>query len=114
MTRSFKAIFIPGVCLLFINAVEEVVGYKLTRFIRDPYMLTCVLMIMYAAGFTLVASLMIPGTKKTVHKLHNTSRKKGGFAGVVLFYAVLAFVLFKAYYVIYTQGPQYLLPRAWR
>jgi hypothetical protein len=112
--RTLRTLLVVTVCLLTLNAIEEVMIYKLQRTIDDPYMLTGILLVMFSAGFVLVAGLLTPRVRDAVKGAHKTSKKTLGLPGVVALYAGLVLLFFIVYFVIYTRGPQYLLPRAWR
>ena len=113
MRRIGKFAVVP-VCLLLLNALEEVVVYKLGETIENPHIRTAALLLMFTAGFALIAALLVPWTSTLVKDLHSSSQKKGGATGILVFYLLLGGVFYAIYYVIYIRGPQFLLPRAWR
>lgn len=112
--RSLRTLTVVTVSLLTLNAAEEVIIYKLQRTVMNPYALTGILLLMFSVGFVLVAGFLAPRVRDVIKGAHKTSKKTLGKPGVIALYAGMLLLFFWVYYVIYVQGPQYLLPPAWR
>jgi hypothetical protein len=112
--KTFRTFLILPLSLLLLNAMEEVFVYKLVRLIQNEYLLTGVLLLMFAIGFTLVGSLMAPWAETLLEAGHKKTRKNAGNTGIFIFYGAALLLIYILYFVIYTKGPQYLLPPVWR
>ncbi len=112
--KHTKNLFILPVCLLVLNAIEEVAVYKLGREIVNPHIFTGALILMFTAGFALVGDQLAPYLQKLVDHGRKGSRRHGGKTGMFLFYLAVALGLYFAYYTIYVHGPEKLLPIQWR
>ena len=115
-TKTRNYIILPA-CLLLLNAVEEVVVYKVQQYpeaAKNPYILTLVLILLFALGFFLVGDMLVPYIKSLFEGIHKRSRKHGGDLGIIIFYALLGTFIFFIYFRIYTMGPETILPPAWR
>ena len=114
MTRKLGTFMVLPICLLLLNAIEEVVVYKFQGSIRDPYLRTAMLLLMFTAGFTLVAAIVVPWTKALLKDLHKGSERHAGSLGSILLYALILALFYWLYFVIYVDGAEHLLPPAWR
>jgi hypothetical protein len=112
--RSLRSMTIVVFSLLTLNALEEILLYKLQRANLDPYVFTGILLVMFGVGFALFAGVLLPRVKDVVKGAHRASKKTLGLVGVIAFFAGLFVFYFWMYFVIYVRGPQYLLPPAWR
>ena len=115
--KAAKNYFILPVCLLLLNAVEEVVVYKAQHYPKiagNPYILTGVLILLFAAGFSLIGDMFAPYMQGVFEHLHKKSKKSGGHVGMIIFYTVVVGIIFLLYFRIYTIGPQSVLPPSWR
>jgi len=116
--KKVRRYLILPVCLLVLNAIEEVVVYKFSQLytgkILNAYLFTFVLILMFAVGFSVVADIVAPAIATLMEKGHKKTKETGDLGGNVLFYIVAFVVLYIIYYVIYVQGPQMLLPVSWR
>ncbi|MBN1864117.1 MAG: hypothetical protein JW808_04390 [Victivallales bacterium] len=114
MTAKQRSMLIMPICLLLFNALQEVIEYFLPRVVPNPYTRTFVLIILFAAGFSLVADMFVPWLVEFFEKGHRHSRSKGGSTGVAAFYLLSFVVIYVVYFVIFTKGTRYILPPAWR
>ena len=114
MKQTARTISILAICLLMLNAIEEVVVYKVQRTVANGHIRTIVLLGMFTAGFALVAAVLVPWTKAVIRDMHKQSGKQGGLFGILIFYAILAGAFYWLYYTIYVMGPENLLPAVWR
>ena len=116
MSKATRNYILLPLCLLLLNAVEEIVVYKLTKYpaiAKNPYLLTLSIILLFAVGFSLVGDMAIPYMRNILEKLHKGS-KKHGHAGTIFFYILTAGLIFIIYFRIYTIGPASVLPAAWR
>ena len=114
MTPRQRTMIILPICLLLFNAVEEVVEYKLPRFVPNPYYRTLVLIFLFTAGFAIIGDLVVPWVAGMFDHGHKKSQSQGGKAGVALFYVGAFALVYFVYFIIYIKGPQYILPPFWR
>lgn len=112
--RRLSGYLVMPTCLLLLNAIEEVVIYKLQNGGINKLMLTLVLVLMFAIGFSFVGDILVPHIKAFMEKAHHGSRKHTGELGLLAFYATLCGLMFLLYFIIYVKGPQFLLPPTWR
>jgi len=117
MSKAAKNYFILPVCLLLLNAVEEVLVYKVQNYpdiACNPYLLTGVLIILFSAGFAVIGDMFAPYLQGVFEHFHKKSKKTGGQFGMLIFYTAVAGFIFFIYFRIYTIGPQSVLPPSWR
>ncbi len=114
--RTIRAYLILPMCLLFLNAIEEIAVYKLQTLNVTKIQLTAILVLMFALGFTVVGDFIAPKAQKILEKGHKTSKKSAGLIGTTIFYGIILAFVFFIYYMIYTEGngPGTLLPKSWR
>ncbi len=118
--NKIRLIFVLPVCLLILNAVEEVIVYKLqtkinpNSLILNSYTVVFILVFMFALGFTIVGKYIVPKVEILLQKSYVTTHRKAGFMGLTSFYAIVIIIIYIIYYVIYIKGPQFLLPISWR
>ena len=113
-TRNY--IILP-VCLLLLNAVEEVVVYKVQgypKIARNAYLLTGVLILLFTLGFSVVGDMIAPYLQAWFEGMHKKTHQHGGKIGLMVFYVLLGLFIFFLYFRIYTMGPQTVLPPSWR
>ena len=109
-TKSVRVFFILPICLLIMNALQSLAIYKMERSIMNKFAFTGVVLLMYAAVFTIVGNLISPWLEAIFEKLHFGSKKKGGGFGLLLFYSLLISGLYVLYFFIYVKGPGSILP----
>ena len=114
MTARQRAMTILPICLLLLNAVQEVIAYKLPKFIRNPYTRTAVLIFLFAVGFAIIGDFLVPWIATLFEHGHKKSQKEGGKSGILIFYILSFAGIYLIYYIIYIKGPQYILPPLWR
>jgi len=115
MKAKTKAMIILPACLLFLNAVEEVVQYKLSSVVPNPYWRTAAILAMFAFGVTLVGDFISPWIAAGLEKAYKNSKKTWGkTTGVIIFCAITLGALYALYFFIYIKGPQSVLPPEWR
>ncbi|MFC1498156.1 hypothetical protein ACFLS1_06770 [Verrucomicrobiota bacterium] len=112
--KRFRSLLIMAVSLLTLNAIEEVIIFKLKRTVINDYLFTLILLAMFGSGFIIVADILVPWIRNTIKGVHKTSKRNAGYIGVTLLYAGFFILFFMVYHVIYNQGPQHILPRSWR
>ena len=108
--KSVRAFFVLPICLLVMNALQSLAIYKMERSIMNKYVFTGVLLLMYAAVFTIIGNLVSPWLEAIFEKLHFGSKRKGGGFGLLTFYTLTVSGLYVLYYFIYVKGPGSLLP----
>ena len=114
MTPRQRGMIILPICLLLFNAVEEVVEYKLPKFVPNPYTRTFVLILLFTVGFAVIGDLLVPWVAGLFDQGHKKSQHQGGKTGVILFYVGVFAIVYFVYFVIYIKGPQFILPPFWR
>jgi len=116
--KNIRTFLILPICLLILNAIEEVIIYKLQSLYKqnllDKFTLTGILVLMFAAGFSIVGNSLAPRAKKALEKGHKSSKKNAGIIGISIFYGALFTAIFVTYYVIYVLGPEFMLPKEFR
>jgi hypothetical protein len=112
--KSRRAYLILPLCLLYLNVLQEVVLYKMRDLVPNPYLLTGILLAAFALGFTLVGTLLAPWLEGLFETGHKVSKKQAGGSGILVFHGVMLAIVYGVYFVVYTRGPQYLLPPTWR
>lgn len=111
--RNLRKYVILPVCLIVLNAVEEVLVYK-TGVIGNDYLRTAVILALYLGGFGLVGLVLAPLIERWLALTFDAGRRKGGSPGVMVLLCLLGIGLFFLYFRIYVDGPETLLPRRWR
>jgi uncharacterized BrkB/YihY/UPF0761 family membrane protein len=117
MKKKYRNYIILPACLLLLNAMEEVIVYKVQscpEIAKNAYLLTFVLLLIFSIGFSLVGDMLAPYITKLFENMHKGSHKHGGSIGILLFYTFLGCLLFFIYFRIYTMGPETVLPLSWR
>ncbi len=102
--RHVRRYFILPSSLLVLNAVEDLLIYKLQSTVHDPYLLTAIIIGLFLAGFSLVGFVVAPWIELLVEKSYVKGR---GFAGTLksLTSLALAFaVIYWIYFKIYIDG----------
>ncbi len=116
--KNIRTYLILPICLLVLNAVEEIIIYKMQSLhklgVLDQFTLTAILVLMFAVGFSLVGNTLAPRAKKALEKGHKNSKKNAGILGISLFYGGMFIAIFVTYYVIYVMGPEFMLPKGFR
>lgn len=108
--KSIRVFFILPICLLIMNALQELAIYKLERTVMDKFLFTGALLLMTAAGFTLVGNIVSPWIESIIEGFHKGSKRKAGRLGVLMFYSATIVGLYILYYCIYVRGPESLIP----
>ncbi len=117
MSKNTKNYLILPACLLWLNVIEEVIVYKAQNYpaiATNPYLLTLVIILLFAIGFALVGNVIAPYFQSLFEQAHKGSKKHGGDMGIIIFYVITAGLTFFVYFRIYTMGPQMILPPGWR
>ncbi len=112
--RRFRTFFVLPVSLLLLNALEEVAVYQVKRHVANPYVVTVIFVLMFAAGFAIVGEFIAPFLKSLLESGRKTAKKQVGNVGLLVSYGLAIALVFIMYHVIHTRGPEYLLPLAWR
>lgn len=99
-------------CLLLLNLVNAIVGYK-AELIGDLWLRTTVVIALVLFGGSLVAFVVAPGIEMLVRVLHRGSRQGAGQLGEAVFLLLLGAVVFWLYYQLSSGGPEAILPRQW-
>ena len=113
ITKARAYLILPS-CFLVLEALQEVVVYKMAQKIDNKHLLTLLLILMFAVGFSIVGDLIVPALKKIMEHAHFGSKKYAGWSGMVLLYSAIFGLIYILYYVVYIEGPCYLLPSVWR
>ena len=100
-------------CLLLLNLVNSVVGYK-SGIIDDPFLRTGAVMLLVLFGSSLTAFVVAPALTSAVRLLHQSSRRGAGELGEILFFLLLGSAVFWLYYRMSLYGTASIVPPAWR
>ena len=103
-----KYIILPS-CLLILNAINEMIIYKL-ELISQPHLRTLVILLLFMFGFGLVGFTVSPLLEKWIETLYMTGRKKGGHLAEVMLLFSLFIALFFLYHSIYVGGVESVIP----
>lgn len=101
--------FILPISFLLLNAVEEVVIYKL-EMITNPWVQTAAIMALLLVGISMVAFVFIPFFEGGLVNLHTSSKRNYGRVGEIVFMVAVLLVVYFLYYYVYIRGPEQLLP----
>ncbi|MFA6961706.1 MAG: hypothetical protein WC205_13205 [Opitutaceae bacterium] len=112
-TAVLKNYYVLPCCLLLLNLVNSLVGYK-AELIDEPILRTLAVIFMVVCGCSFVAFVVAPAIVVAVGTLHRGSRRSGGRLGETIFLLVLGAGVFWCYYQLCNHGPASLLPAAWR
>jgi hypothetical protein len=113
MNQTIRTYYVLPCCLLLLNLLNTVISYK-ARMIDDGILRTFCVIGMVLFGGAAVAFLVSPGIEALVRVAHQTSRRRAGFAGEMIFLAVLGLAVFWLYFRANTLGTASILPPAWR
>ena len=105
--------YILPCCLLLLNLVNAVISYK-AGLIADPVLRTSAVMLLVLFGSSLTAFVVAPGLAAAVRWLHQSTRRKAGGLGEVLFFLALGVFVFWLYYRLTLHGTAAIVPPAWR
>jgi hypothetical protein len=105
--------FILPCCLLLLSLCTNIISYK-AKLIPNKLLQTAFVMFMILVGSSLVAYILSPAIETLVDTLHQTSRRRGGEIGEAIFLVVLGVGIYGLCYAVYINGPQSVLPPAWR
>ena len=112
-TAVLKNYYVLPCCLLLLNLVNSLVGYK-AEMIAEPFLRTVTVIFLVLCGASLVAFVLAPAIGLAVNSLQRGSRKGGGRVGETLFLLILGAGVFWCYYQLCNHGPAALLPKDWR
>jgi hypothetical protein len=105
--------YILPCCLLLLNLVNSVVGYK-AGVIADPLLRTIVVMLFVLFGSSVTAFVVAPGLAGAVRWLHTSSRRQAGELGEGIFFLGLGLFVFWLYYRLSLHGASAIVPPMWR
>ncbi len=108
-TAVLKNYYVLPCCLLLLNLVNSLVGYK-AELIAEPFLRTLTVIFLVLCGSSLVAFVLAPAIGMAVNSLQRGSRQGGGRAGETLFLLLLGAGVFWCYYQLCNHGPAALLP----
>lgn len=112
-TAVLRNYYVLPCCLLLLNLVNSVVGYK-AEMIEEPLLRTLMVLFLVVCGASLVAFVVAPAIVVAVNALQRGSRQGGGRVGETIFLVVLGAGIFWCYYQLSNHGPEALLPETWR
>lgn len=112
-TAVLKNYYVLPCCLLLLNLVNSLVGYK-AEMIAEPWLRTLTVIFLVICGSSLVAFVVAPAIGMAVNSLQRGSRQGGGKLGETVFLLVLGAGVFWCYYQLCNHGPAALLPASWR
>jgi hypothetical protein len=105
--------YILPCCLLLLNLVNAVIGYK-AGVIADPFLRTIVVILFVLFGSSVTAFVVAPGLATVVRGLRSSSRRQAGELGEVIFVVALGVVVFWLYYRLSLHGAVAIVPPMWR
>ena len=112
-TAVLRNYYVLPCCLLLLNLVNSLVGYK-AEMIDEPFLRTLIVIFLVLCGSSLVAFVLAPAIGMAVNSLQRGSRQGGGRVGETIFLLVLGAGVFWCYYQLCNHGPAALLPVGWR
>jgi hypothetical protein len=112
-TAAVRNYYVLPCCLLLLNLVNSLVGYK-SELIDEPFLRTLAVIFLVLFGSSLVAFVFAPAIGMAVNSLLRGGRRNGGQLGEVLALLVLGAGVFWCYYQLCNHGPSALLPADWR
>lgn len=112
-TAVLKNYYVLPCCLLLLNLVNSLVGYK-AEMIAEPFLRTLTVIFLVLCGASLVAFVLAPTIGMAVNSLQRGSRQGGGRLGETIFLLILGAGVFWCYYQLCNHGPASLLPAGWR
>ena len=115
--KAKRNYIILPVCLLLLNAAEEITIYKVNHYpdiAKNPYILTGVIILLLILGFSVVGEMIEPYLQTMFESMHKRTHQHSGSIGLMVFYVLLGLFIFFLYFRIYTIGPQAALPPSWR
>jgi hypothetical protein len=110
--KKYRNYFVLPFCLLLLNALQEIIIYRLKFEIPDPKLFAFCVLFLSAVGFTLVGDFIAPFISKILEKGHKIGKSTAGNIGI-LFIILLGFVsMYALYYTIWgIEHPEYLIPQ---
>ncbi len=105
--------YILPCCLLLLNLVNSVISYK-AGVIANPFLRTAVVMLLVLFGSSVTAFVVSPALGSAVRWLHQSSRRKAGELGEVVFVVALGAAVFWLYYRLSLHGTVAIVPSMWR
>ena len=112
-TAVVRNYYVLPCCLLLLNLVNSLVGYK-AEMIAEPFLRTLTVILLVLCGASLVAFVLAPAIGMAVNALQRGSRQGGGKMGETIFLLILGAGVFWCYYQLCNHGPAALLPAGWR
>jgi hypothetical protein len=112
-TAVVRNYYVLPCCLLLLNLVNSLVGYK-AETIAEPLLRTLTVIFLVICGASLVAFVVAPAIGLAVNTLQRGSRRGGGKIGETIFLLILGAGVFWCYYQLCNHGPAALLPAQWR
>lgn len=112
-TAVVRNYYVLPCCLLLLNLVNSLVGYK-AEMIAEPFLRTLTVIFLVLCGASLVAFVLAPAIGMAVNSLQRGSRQGGGKMGETIFLLILGAGVFWCYYQLCNHGPAALLPAGWR
>lgn len=107
-----RFVVLPG-SLLVLSVLNAILNYKL-QLIAQPYLRVLAIFLMSAFGFGVVSYVVAPTIANALDQVRRTSKRQMGFGGELVWVCVLGLALYALFFVVHTQGPEKLLPAAWR
>lgn len=111
--KVVRQYYILPCCLLLLNLANMIISYK-AGVIGNPFVRTAVVMLLVLFGSSVTAFVVAPALASAVRWLHQSSRRKAGEFGEVLFVAALGALVFWLYYRLSLHGAVAIVPPMWR
>ncbi len=105
--------YILPCCLLLLNLVNSIISYK-AGVIGNPFLRTSVVMLLVLFGSSMTAFVVAPALASAVRWVHQSSRRRAGELGEVVFFAALGIGVFWLYYRLSLHGTVAIVPAMWR
>jgi hypothetical protein len=102
--RYIRRYFVLPSSLLILNVIEDLLIYKMQLSIKDPFILTATIIVLFVLGFSLVGFVVAPSVELLLDKSYTKGR---GFSGTIktsISLAVGMGVIYWVYYKIYIEG----------
>lgn len=102
--RHIRRFFVLPCSLLILNALEDLLIYKLQGTIHDPFVLTTAIIALFLAGFSLVGFVISPWIELLLEKSYTRGRGFTAQVGTLISLAIACGVIYWIYYIIYING----------
>ena len=113
LARTGTALTLPLV-LLTVGLLQDVTTFKVREHVRDVYLRTAIILVLYGVAFAIAATWVSPLIKRLLVHIRQSSRRGGGVIGLWLFFGLAYGAIYFAYLIVEKHGAGGLLPASMR